>query len=124
LVPENLAQPASGWQSWPGSKALAATTPLRVQIRKVNRCGLYFSQSASSAVRRILYNDSPGFWLAPALLGVALILMGFLIVRFPELLAYAVAGIFVFLGIWLLGLAWQLRTRVTIRRLDEDDLLS
>jgi protein-S-isoprenylcysteine O-methyltransferase Ste14 len=61
-----------------------------------------------------------GFWLAPAIFGLALILLGVLIYVVPELLAYIVAGIFIVVGMTLVGLAWQTRARVSYRRIDED----
>jgi protein-S-isoprenylcysteine O-methyltransferase Ste14 len=61
-----------------------------------------------------------GFWLAPAIFGVVFILLGVLIFAVPNLLEYIVAGIFVAVGVTLLGLAWQTRARVSYRRIDED----
>jgi hypothetical protein len=61
--------------------------------------------------------DSGGGWLGPALAGGALIAAGVLLYAHPELLAYFVAGVFVFAGAGLLALAWRLRTRVTHRRM-------
>lgn len=68
----------------------------------------------------------PRFWLAPALLGLILIVLGVLIFRFPILVQYFVAAVFVMTGIGLLGTALQMRTRVSIRRVDhtEDQLPS
>lgn len=60
-----------------------------------------------------------GAWLAPAFLGVLLILFGLLIFAFPDLLQYLVAAVLVFAGCSLLGLAWRMRGRVTYRRMDE-----
>lgn len=62
-----------------------------------------------------------GFWMAPAALGVVLILVGILLFVWPELLAFVVAAVFVSSGIGLLGSAWRLRERVTYRRMDGAD---
>jgi hypothetical protein len=62
--------------------------------------------------------NSGGFWLAPAALGGVLIGVGILIYVYPQILAYAVAGLFVLAGFGLLGLAFSVRRRVTIRRVD------
>jgi multisubunit Na+/H+ antiporter MnhG subunit len=59
-----------------------------------------------------------GFWLAPASLGVLLILFGVLILVVERLLQFLVAAVFVMAGCSLLGLAWHMRGRVTYRRLD------
>ncbi len=71
---------------------------------------------------RIIWNReaTQGFWLTPAIFGVALILLGILIYYKPNLLAYVVAVVFVAVGMTLLGLAWQTRARVSYRRIDED----
>jgi len=58
-------------------------------------------------------------WIAPALLGVALILFGVLVFIVPRLLQFIVAAVLVFAGCSLLGLAWHLRGRVTYRRMDD-----
>jgi Flp pilus assembly protein TadB len=62
-----------------------------------------------------------GVWLAPALLGVALIVFGVLIFVVPKLLQLIVAAVFIFAGCALLGLAWHMRGRITYRRLDEQE---
>jgi hypothetical protein len=59
-----------------------------------------------------------GFWFAPAALGLVLIAMGLLIFYNPLLLAYVVAGTFVFGGVVLLSLAMQMRSRVSYHRID------
>jgi hypothetical protein len=59
-----------------------------------------------------------GMWLAPALFGVVLILFGVLIFVFPDLLSFIVAAVLIFAGFSLLGLAWNMRGRVTYRRMD------
>lgn len=63
--------------------------------------------------------DFSGLWLAPALLGLCLVLAGILLFVMPELLAYVAATVFVLAGGGLLGTAWRLRRRVVIRRVDE-----
>jgi predicted lysophospholipase L1 biosynthesis ABC-type transport system permease subunit len=60
------------------------------------------------------------FWLTPVVAGAALVLIGLLIFKHPELLAYFVAGVFVAAGLALIGMGWNLRRRVTYRRLDAD----
>jgi len=60
-----------------------------------------------------------GIWLAPAFFGVVLILFGVLIFVYPELLSFIVAAVLIFAGFSLLGLAWNMRTRVTYRRMDD-----
>ncbi len=62
--------------------------------------------------------SSGNFWLAPATLGVLLILLGGLLYVMPELLAYFVAGIFVLAGCTLLVTAWRMRRRVSYRPVD------
>jgi len=57
--------------------------------------------------------DHSGLRLAPAILGVLLILIGVLIVRFPRLLEYVVAAAFIAVGFGLLASAWRLRRNVT-----------
>ncbi|MFQ5806688.1 MAG: DUF3096 domain-containing protein [Phycisphaerae bacterium] len=57
-----------------------------------------------------------GLWLAPALFGLVLILFGVLIFVFPDLLSFIVAAVLIFAGFSLLGLAWNMRVRVTYRR--------
>jgi len=60
----------------------------------------------------------PNFWLAPAALGMLLILLGGLLYAKPELLAYFVAAIFILAGCTLLLTAWRMRRRVSYRRVD------
>ena len=60
-----------------------------------------------------------GFWLAPAALGVLLILFGVLIFVVPKLLEFIVAAVLIFAGCSLLGLAWHMRGRVTYRRMND-----
>lgn len=55
-----------------------------------------------------------------ALLGVLLVLIGVLIWILPNLLAYVIAGFFVFLGLALILFSWQMRGRVVYRRLDAE----
>jgi hypothetical protein len=71
---------------------------------------------------RIIWNRdaTQGFWLPPAIFGGLFILLGILIFAVPNLLEYIVAGIFVAVGMTLLGVAWQTRARVTYRRIDEE----
>jgi len=57
-------------------------------------------------------------WIAPALFGVILILFGVLILIEPAILAYLIAAFFIVAGVSLLGVAWGVRSRITIRRLD------
>ncbi len=59
-----------------------------------------------------------GFWLGPAVFGAALIVIGVIIYRNPALLAYAVAAIFIMAGAVMIGVAWKMRTQVTIHRMD------
>lgn len=61
-----------------------------------------------------------GFWLAPAALGVLLIVFGVLIFVVPKLLEFIVAAALIFAGCSLLGLGWHLRGRVTYRRMDDN----
>jgi len=62
--------------------------------------------------------ETGGFGLAPAALGVVLILLGLLLYTHPQLLAYFVAGMFVLAGCGLLGVAWRTRRQVQYRRMD------
>lgn len=59
-------------------------------------------------------------WLAPALLGLLLILLGVLLYKHPELLAYFVAGVFVLVGSGLIVSAWRMRRRVTYRQINRE----
>jgi hypothetical protein len=62
-----------------------------------------------------------GLWLGPVILGALLAAFGILIVIEPRVLALAVAGVFMFAGLSLLGLGLAMRGRVTYRRLDDRD---
>lgn len=59
-------------------------------------------------------------WLPPLMLGIMLILLGTLIIVMPQLLAYFVASAFIFAGAGMLLVAAQMRTRIVIRRIDDD----
>lgn len=63
-------------------------------------------------------NGVGGFWLGSVLLGVVLMLIGLLLLVWPQLLAYVVAAVFLMAGVSLLGAGWRMRARVTYRRLD------
>jgi hypothetical protein len=60
------------------------------------------------------------FWFAPAFVGVCLIVCGTLVIVFPRFLELMVAGGFIFAGLALLGVAMQMKSRVTFRRVDID----
>ncbi len=60
--------------------------------------------------------DLGGIWVAPAMLGLLLILMGLLLFIFPRLLAYFVAAVFFSAGLALLGSAWRMRQSVRYQR--------
>lgn len=60
------------------------------------------------------------FWLTPAVVGALFILLGILIFEVPNLLEYIVAGLFLFIGLVLVAVAWQTRVRVSYRPLDEE----
>lgn len=60
-----------------------------------------------------------GFWLAPASAGVLMILLGIAIILEPDILAFAVAGVFIVAGLSVLSFAWSLRAKVTYRRMDD-----
>ena len=61
---------------------------------------------------RVIWTQSglPRFWLAPLMLGLVAIAAGVAIVLFPQLLAYAVAGLLVFVGLSLVVAALSMRT--------------
>ena len=61
-------------------------------------------------------------WLPPLMLGTMLILIGTLIIVMPQLLAYFVASAFILAGLGMLLVAAQMRTRIVIRRIDENVL--
>jgi len=68
-----------------------------------------------------------GLWLAPVVAGATLVLLGILLIEKPELLAYFVAGLFIFSGASLLAFGFSLRKKITYRRIDhfwrvDDDL--
>lgn len=58
------------------------------------------------------------FWVGPAALGASLIAVGVLIILMPQLLAYAVAAMFIAAGVGLVGASLHWRGSVTYRRLD------
>ncbi len=60
-----------------------------------------------------------GVWRAPALLGLVLIGLGILLFIFPQVFAFAAGTLLLIGGVWLLGLAWRLRTRVSYRPVEE-----
>lgn len=65
------------------------------------------------------FSNSGGmFWIGPALLGALLIGVGVLIILLPQLLAYAVAALFIVVGVGLVGASVSWRGSVTYRRLD------
>ncbi len=61
-----------------------------------------------------------GFWLAPIVFGVSLMLLGWLVIAVPGL-RYLFAGMLILFGVIAIGLGVRLRsaTRVVIRRLDD-----
>lgn len=66
-------------------------------------------------------------WLAPVAGGASLVLLGILLIKKPELLAYFVAGLFILAGSSLIAFGLGLRRRVTYRRVErfwrvDDDL--
>ena len=64
-------------------------------------------------------------WITPVLIGSLLVLIGILIFSKPELLAYLVAGVFIVAGVALIGFGWNMRGRITYRRIfpeRDDDL--
>lgn len=63
-------------------------------------------------------NSGGSFWVGPALLGALLIAVGVLIILMPQLLAYAVAAMFIAVGAGLVGASLHWRGSVTYRRLD------
>jgi uncharacterized membrane protein HdeD (DUF308 family) len=65
------------------------------------------------------FGNLGAIWVAPAFLGVALILFGVLILAFPLLLRLIVAAVLIMAGCSLLGLAWHMRGRVTYRQMDD-----
>jgi hypothetical protein len=82
------------------------------------RTGRIWRRSVPAGLRNPL-------WFTPVLIGSLLVLIGILIFSKPELLAYFVAGIFIVAGIALIGFGWNMRGRVTYRRIDpesHDDL--
>ena len=58
------------------------------------------------------------FWLTPVITGVTLVLIGVLLFNHPELLAYFIAGLFTLVGAALIGVGWNMRKRVSYRRID------
>ncbi len=56
-----------------------------------------------------------GVWRAPALVGLVLMAFGALLFIFPQVFAFAAGTLLILGGVWLLGFAWRLRTRVTYR---------
>jgi len=59
------------------------------------------------------HTDGAAAWVAPALLGLCLILIGLLLFVWPELLAFVVAAVFVSAGVGVLAFAWRLRRQVS-----------
>ncbi len=61
------------------------------------------------------------FWLFPVMLGLLLIVFGILIFAIPMLLEFIVAAVLFFAGCSLIGVGWHLRSRVTYRRMDDNE---
>ena len=73
---------------------------------------------------RVIWSSAGGsFWPVPLFMGILLILTGILIIRFPQLLAYAVAGLFLFAGVSLIGFGFNLRRagRYTQRVVEDEE---
>lgn len=64
-------------------------------------------------------SGAAGVWIPPAMLGVMLISLGVLIIVMPQLLAYFVAAAFIMAGLGMVGIATQMRMRVSYRRIDQ-----
>ena len=62
-----------------------------------------------------------GMWFIPVVAGVMFVLFGILILIVPMLLEYLIASTLMLIGFSLMGVGWHWRTRVSIRRLDEDE---
>ena len=57
-------------------------------------------------------------WFGPAVVGVFLILIGLLILAYPQLIVYAIAGVFMAGGLSMLGFALRVRRNVSYHRID------
>lgn len=77
------------------------------------------SDGGQQKPRECNMSGTTGVWIPPAMLGLMLVLVGVLIIVMPQLLAYFVATAFIMAGVGMLGIAMQMRTRVTFRRIDE-----
>jgi uncharacterized membrane protein HdeD (DUF308 family) len=66
-------------------------------------------------------NGGDGLWLAPAALGMLLVLIGVMLLVWPALLSYVVACLFIGLGLSAAGAAWRMRRRVSYHRIDPSD---
>ena len=53
-----------------------------------------------------------------AIFGLLLIVVGVLIISLPELLAYFVGGLFIFLGAGAVAIGLKMKSAVTYRRID------
>lgn len=64
---------------------------------------------------------SNGFWLGPVLMGLLLIAVGVAIWINPQLLSCSVAVLLIATGAMFVASGLQMRTRVTIHRIDESN---
>ncbi len=62
----------------------------------------------------------PQLWFAPAAFGLLLVMFGVLVLLFPWILNFVIAGVFIFAGMTMIGVAWSARTKVTYRRFNDD----
>lgn len=69
---------------------------------------------------RLVTGLSPQLWFAPALLGLLLIVFGVLILIAPWILNYIIAGMFIFCGATMIGIAWNARRAVVYSRIDDE----
>ena len=65
-----------------------------------------------------LPGNEGGFWLAPVLVGVLLILIGVLLFVWPKLLSFVLASVFVVAGCGVIGAAWRMRRHVSYQRIE------
>lgn len=59
-----------------------------------------------------------GFWFAPLAAGLMLVFLGLLIYWRPQVLALIVSFVFIFAGLTLVTVGWQMKSRIVYRKVE------
>ncbi|RME68198.1 MAG: hypothetical protein D6781_11515 [Verrucomicrobia bacterium] len=78
----------------------------------------FFFQETTSAGER----HAAQVALSAAASGASLLLAGILVILFPQILAWIIAGVMIFGGCMLLGLAWAAWRSIRRRPFSDDDI--